>query len=61
MMTWPDADHDALVMWTLHRVAALLFFGNIVSFARDADQPAEQTTEPPAAEVVETVPKNAKK
>ncbi len=63
MMTWLMPVMMLWVMWTAPAGLLLYwFFGNIVSFGQQMIiNRLNKTNEPPAAEVVETVPKNAKK
>ncbi len=63
MMTWLMPVMMLWVMWTAPAGLLLYwFFGNIVSFGQQMIiNKMNKTNEPPAAEVVATVPKNAKK
>ena len=63
MMTWLMPVMMLWVMWTAPAGLLLYwFFGNIVSFGQQMlINRMNKTNEPPAAEVVDTVPKNAKK
>lgn len=63
LMTWLMPVMMLWVMWTAPAGLLLYwFFGNIVSFGQQmVINRMNKTNEPPAAEVVETVPKNAKK
>lgn len=63
MMTWLMPIMMLWIMWTAPSGLLLYwFFGNIVSFAQQmVINRLNKTDEPPAAEVVDTVPKNAKK
>lgn len=63
MMTWLMPIMMLWVMWTAPAGLLLYwFFGNIVSFGQQMIiNKLNKTSEPPAAEIVETVPKNAKK
>lgn len=63
MMTWLMPVMMLWVMWTAPAGLLLYwFFGNIVSFGQQMlINRMNKTSEPPAAEVVNTVPKNAKK
>lgn len=63
MMTWLMPVMMLWVMWTAPAGLLLYwFFGNIVSFGQQMIiNRMNKTNEPPATEVVETVPKNAKK
>lgn len=63
MMIWLMPVMMLWVMWTAPAGLLLYwFFGNIVSFGQQMIiNRMNKTNEPPAAEVVETVPKNAKK
>lgn len=63
MMTWLMPVMMLWVMWTAPAGLLLYwFFGNIVSFGQQmVINHLNKTNEPPAAEVVSTVPKNAKK
>ena len=63
MMTWLMPVMMLWVMWTAPAGLLLYwFFGNIVSFGQQmVINHMNKTNEPPAAEVVDTVPKNAKK
>lgn len=63
MMTWLMPVMMLWVMWTAPAGLLLYwFFGNIVSFGQQMlINRLNKTNEPPAAEVVNTVPKNAKK
>jgi YidC/Oxa1 family membrane protein insertase len=63
MMTWLMPVMMLWVMWTAPAGLLLYwFFGNIVSFGQQMlINRMNKTNEPPAAEIVDTVPKNAKK
>lgn len=63
MMTWLMPVMMLWVMWTAPAGLLLYwFFGNIVSFGQQmVINRLNKTNEPPAAEVVDTLPKNAKK
>ena len=63
MMTWLMPVMMLWVMWTAPAGLLLYwFFGNIVSFGQQMlINRLNKTNEPPATEVVDTVPKNAKK
>ncbi|NOT49334.1 MAG: membrane protein insertase YidC, partial [Acidobacteria bacterium] len=63
MMTWLMPVMMLWVMWTAPAGLLLYwFFGNIVSFGQQMIiNRLNKTNQPPAAEVVETVPKDAKK
>jgi len=63
MMTWLMPVMMLWVMWTAPAGLLLYwFFGNIVSFGQQMlINRLNKTNEPPATEVVDSVPKNAKK
>ncbi len=63
MMTWLMPVMMLWVMWTAPAGLLLYwFFGNIVSFGQQmVINKLNKTNEPPATEIVDTVPKNAKK
>ncbi len=63
MMTWLMPVMMLWMMWTAPSGLLLYwFFGNIVSFGQQMlINRMNKTNEPPAAEVVDTIPKNAKK